>query len=54
MASACKWVGTMRGVAHILRSRAVGVRDLGALRSKDFPFRRNLGGERDGPCEWPW
>ena len=49
IASACKRIGTMLGEAHLLRSGASGVRDLDALRARDFPRWRKRRGERDGP-----
>ena len=49
MAVTCKRIGTMLGEARLLRSGAIGVRDLDALRARDFPRWRKRRGERDGP-----
>ena len=47
--TACQRIGTMLGEAQFLRSNAIGVRDLGALRARDFPRWRKRRSERDGP-----
>ena len=48
IATTCKRIGTMLGEARLLRSGAIGVRDLDALRARDFPRWRRRRGERDG------
>jgi hypothetical protein len=49
MAAACQRIGTMLGDARLLRSGAIGARDLDALRARDFASWRQRRGERDGP-----
>jgi IS605 OrfB family transposase len=47
--AACKRIGTILGEARLLRSGAIGEKDLDMLRSRDFPRWRKRHGERDGP-----
>ena len=49
IAAACTRIGTMLGDGRLPRSGAIGVRDLVALRARDFPRWRKRRGERDGP-----
>jgi len=49
IATVCKRIGTMLGETRLLRSRAIGARDLAALRVRDFSRWRKRRGERDGP-----
>ena len=49
IATACKRIGTMLGDTRLVRSGAIGVKDLDALRAKDSPRWRKRRGERDGP-----
>ena len=49
IATACKRIGTMLGDTRLLRSGAVGAKDLAVLRARDFSRWRKRRGERDGP-----
>jgi len=49
IATTCKRIGTMLGEARLLRSGAIGARDLDVLRARGFPRWRKRRGERDGP-----
>jgi hypothetical protein len=49
IATACQWIGAMLGETRLLRSGAIGARDLDALRARDFACGRQRRGKRDGP-----
>ncbi len=49
MTANCKRIGTMLGSERILRSNAIGERDLTALRGRAFERWRKRRGARDGP-----